>query len=164
MLASMGLPVFGCAGLGLATAIAVTMPQAQSTGRVSTQPVPPLMIAEAGELSLTILEPALPTGAIEVWLESERVALPENRLGPDDVVDPLARQPRVRGRFVAPSEPGEYRVVGHVLYVTCGPKWCRSNRADVTWTVTVLAKPGAATEDDADPETPEASDQGDESP
>jgi hypothetical protein len=134
----MGLPALGCAGLGLATAIAVAMPPASPTGRVSAQPIPPVRAAMVGELSLTILEPALPSGAIEVWLESDHVALPENRLGHDDVVDPLARQPRIRGRFVAPSEPGDYLVTGHVIYVTCGPKWCRPKRADVQWRVTVV--------------------------
>lgn len=133
----MGLPAFGCAGLGLAAAIAAAAPSASPLGRVSPQPIPHVLVTEAGELSLTILEPALPAGAIEVWLESDGVELPENRLGIDDVVDPLARQPRVRGRFVAPAEPGEYAIFGHVLYVTCGPRWCSPKRADVQWTVTV---------------------------
>jgi hypothetical protein len=137
----MGFPAFGCAGLGLATAIAVNVPLVPPVGRVSAQPIPAVRASTPGELSLTILEPAMAGGAIEVWLASEHVSLPDNRLGQEDVVDPLARQPRIRGRFVAPSEPGEYTVVGHVVYVTCGPRWCRPKRADVQWVVTVLAEP-----------------------
>ena len=135
----MGLPALGCAGLGLATAVAASVPTLPP-GRVSAQTIPALAVAEPGELSLTILEPVLPVGAIEVWLESEHVELPENRLGNDDVVDPLARQPRIRGRFVAPKTPGEYVVLGHGLYVTCGPRWCRPKRTDVRWMVTVLER------------------------
>jgi hypothetical protein len=134
----MGLPTLGCAGLGLAAAVAASAPT-WPPGRVSAKTIPAVEAGQAAELSLTILEPVLPAAAIEVWLESDDVELPENRLGNDDVVDPLARQPRVRGRFVAPALPGEYVVVGHVLYVTCGPKWCRPKRADVKWTVRVLA-------------------------
>lgn len=108
---------------------------------MSAQPVPTMQPGVRGELSLTILEAPAAAGPIEVRLASEAVELPDNRLSRDDVVDPLARQPRLRGRFVAPAEPGTYAVSGEVLYVTCRPKWCRPRRADIAWTVTVEADP-----------------------
>lgn len=91
-----------------------------------------------GELSLVIVEPLPEPAWLLVRLSSPQVRLPENRLGVADVVDPLAPQPRVRARFLAPTEPGDYAVEGQVEYVTCERQRCRPRRGQVTWTVTVV--------------------------
>lgn len=137
----MGLPMLGCAGLGLAAAIGTADPLDAFDGKAAAQPLEPVQPGAPGELSLTILETPDAQGPIEVRLESDAVDMPENRLGWEDVVDPLARQPRVRGRFVAPTQAGDYVVRGHLLYVTCGRKRCRPRRATVTWTVVVQQPP-----------------------
>lgn len=93
----------------------------------------------AGELSVTILDTPEPGIPIEVRLSSDDVELVDNRLGWADVVDPQAHQPRVRARFVAPPEPGRYRVDGLVTWVTCIGRTCQTERAPIAWTVEVLA-------------------------
>ncbi|SRR5690606_17105338 len=133
----MGLPLPSCAGLGLAAAMGAADPVALHDARVSVPAVSEVAVGASGELSLTILEPPMPGTPIELRLSSERVRLVDNRLGWDDVVDPQARQPRLRGRFIAPDEPGTYAVRGFVMYVTCGPKRCRPRTRSVEWTVTV---------------------------
>lgn len=118
------------------------------------QPVP-LGAGAVGELSLTILDTPAAVAPLSVRLSSHAVALPETRLGPADVVDPQASQPRIRARYVAPSVAGRYEVEGLVEYVTCtaepasaalarpapggaeGPR-CRPRRARVVWVVQVI--------------------------
>jgi hypothetical protein len=94
----------------------------------------------AGELSVTILDAPEPGIPIEVRLSSDDVELLDNRLGWADVVDPQAHQPRVRARFVAPADPGRYRVRGLVTWVTCEGEACRTRRAAIAWTVDVVAQ------------------------
>ena len=86
---------------------------------------------------MTIQDTPHPGTPIELWLSSEDVELPENRLGREDIVDPQAERPRLRGRFVAPEEAGAYVVTGFVRYVTCGPRWCRARTGEVRWAIDV---------------------------
>ncbi len=120
-------------------------------GRVVVNAVPAIAPGAAGELSLTILDTPTPDLPLLVRLSSPSVVLPETRLGIRDVVDPLASQPRVRARFVAPAQPGRYAVQGMVQYVTCDAERCRPHRAQVVWSVDVVAPADdvAAPPDDA---------------
>lgn len=136
-MACMGLPLPSCAGLGLAAAVGAADPVALRDAQVTVPAVANVSVGGVGELSLTILEPPMPGAPIELWLTSEHLVFVDNRLGWEDVVDPQARQPRIRARFTAPEEPGTYEVRGFVMYVTCGPKRCRPRTKDVGWTVTV---------------------------
>jgi hypothetical protein len=124
--------------------------------RVRVTPPTPLLAGAVGELSLTILDTPARVVPLSVRLSSATVTLPETRLGEADVVDPLASQPRVRARYVAPAVAGTHEVEGLVEYVTCtgeaastalsrpspggaeGPR-CRPRRARVVWVVQVLA-------------------------
>lgn len=141
-----------CAGLGLAAALAAEQPVSLIDGRAQPQPPAPLHTGQSGELSVTILEtPAVGT-LVELRLQADTVQLPENRLGWEDVVDPQARNPRIRARIVAPSSPGEYVVRGRLSYVTCSRKTCRPKTANVTWLVTVVQPPPAQEPGTEDPE------------
>lgn len=111
-------------GLGFDARVRVSAPE----------PLPP---KAQGELSVTILESPAPGMPLTVRLGSERVVLPENRLGARDVVDPQAEQPRVRARFVAPEQPGVHLVEGLVEYVTCDEVRCRPHRTRVVWRIRV---------------------------
>lgn len=92
-----------------------------------------------GELSITILDTPHPGAAMVVRLRSDAVTLPNNRLGPQDIVDPQARQPRLRARFVAPPTAGRYEVEGLVSYVTCVDERCRPHHGRVVWIVDVTS-------------------------
>lgn len=137
----MALHVPACAGLGFVAAIAAPTPAFLLDGRVRVAVAPPLVVGGTGELSLTILEPPLAHGPVELWLEAEGVTLPDNRLGWDDVVDPQAEQPRLRGRMHAPNVPGTYVVFGRLRYVTCTDRYCRPREANVHWIVEVVEGP-----------------------
>ena len=106
-------------------------------GRVRVSAPEPLPPGAEGELSVTILESPAPRMPLSVRLSSDRVVLPDNRLGVRDVVDPQAEQPRVRGRFRAPAQPGPYVVEGLVEYVTCTAARCRPHRTRVVWRIQV---------------------------
>ena len=108
-------------------------------GRVQRSPVPPLEPGARGELSVTILDEVPQSQSLLVRLQSDAVAVPDNRLGFRDVVDAQAQQLRVRARFVAPQQPGSYDVEGLVEYVGCNDQRCRPYRARVVWTIEVVA-------------------------
>ena len=159
----MGLPLPSCAGLGLAAALAAEQ-AVREDGRVQVEDPEPLVVGHSGELSLTILERPMPGTLIDLRLDASEVRLPENRLGSEDVVDPDARQPRIRARVVAPEQPGTYRVRGRLTYVTCAVRYCRPRTATVVWTVTVQDPATSPNEDESverpetvrsEPDTPE---------
>ncbi|MCH9685504.1 MAG: hypothetical protein K0V04_28990 [Deltaproteobacteria bacterium] len=106
-------------------------------GRVQVTVPPTMAPGDAGELSMTILDTPAPRMPLMVRLSSTAVGLPETRLAMRDVVDPLAQQPRIRARFVAPAQPGRYSVEGLVEYVTCDAERCRPRRTTVVWAVVV---------------------------
>jgi hypothetical protein len=108
---------------------------------VAVLPAESLAPGRPGEVSLTILDQPERGLPIQLWLESDEVGLPDDRLGWDDVVDPQAVQPRLRARIVAPARPGAHDVRGFVAYVTCGADRCRPRMREVTWTITVEAPP-----------------------
>ncbi|MBC8069849.1 MAG: hypothetical protein IAG13_16040, partial [Deltaproteobacteria bacterium] len=95
-------------------------PSALLDGRVSVGAVGTVAPGSAVELSVTILDTPMAGLPLELWLWSADIALFDNRFDGRDVVDPQARQPRIRARVVAPREPGRYGVGGHVVYVSCG--------------------------------------------
>jgi hypothetical protein len=135
-----GLLAFAVASL--MTAGGGRMPTAGAAVRVAE---PPVVVPGAGlELSVTILETPAPGVPLTADLQSLEVALAENRLDRDHVVDPQAQQPRLRVRATAPDRAGTYRVEGWVSYVVCDERACRPRRVAVTWTVRV-AVPDAGT-------------------
>ena len=89
------------------------------------------------ELSVTIREAPEPGTPIELWLSSDDMPITDNRFDVRDVVDPHAAQPRLRARATAPAQPGSYVVNGELRWVTCTGPWCRTQRADVAWTLEV---------------------------
>lgn len=91
------------------------------------------------ELSVTIREAPEPGTPIELWLSSDDMPIADNRFDVRDVVDPHAAQPRLRARATAPTKPGSYMVKGELRWVTCTGPWCRTQRADVAWTIEVAA-------------------------
>jgi hypothetical protein len=123
--------------MGLAAALGVPSPVTLRDAEVALTLPAPVRVGEAGELSLTILERPWVGAPVELWLSSEHVVLHENRLAWEDVVDPMAQQPRLRAKFLAPEQPGIYGVQGWVLYVSCGPQRCRPRTRPVLWTITV---------------------------
>ena len=125
----------------MALAVATARPVPVPDGAVRVAEVAPVQAGGAGELSATVLETPAPGVPIELRLRSGAVRVVENRLGWSSVVDPQAEQPRLRTRFVAPSEPGTYRVDGVMRYVTCSDDACSSHAAAVHWTVVVTAAP-----------------------
>lgn len=108
-------------------------------GRVVALEVAPVAAGARGELSARIEETPEPGVLLRLALHADVIQLPENRLSWRDVVDPQAAQLRVRAAFVAPPEPGEYRVEGLMSYVHCDGEWCRTKHAPITWTIVVEA-------------------------
>jgi hypothetical protein len=134
--------------MGLAAVLGIcTLAPTVGTGQDSLYPlyegavvaleVAPVAPGARGELSVLLEEEAEPGVLLRLALWAEGVELPENRLSWRDVVDPQAAQLRLRGSFVAPSEPGEYRIEGLVSYVHCAGDWCRTKHAPVSWTIRV---------------------------
>jgi hypothetical protein len=120
-------------------------PSALLDGRVSVGAVGKVVPGAAVELSVTILDTPMPGLPLELWLWSTDIVLSDNRFDVRDVVDPQARQPRMRARVTAPQQPGRYGIGGHVVYVSCGAARCRPRHADVRWTLEVDAPtPSAA--------------------
>ncbi len=107
--------------------------------RVTRSAAPALAPGETGEVSLTILETPAAGVPLDVRLQATGVRLVSERLGWNDVVDPQARQPRIRVPLTAPSTPGTYRVSGLVTYVVCDEHHCYTRRAAVAWDVDVRA-------------------------
>ncbi len=131
-------PLAGAAGLALA--VVAARPNPAPSGNVQASVLPTIGPDEAGELSATILETPQAGVPIELRLRTGAVRVVENRLGWSSVVDPQAQRPRLRTRFVAPSEPGTYSIEGVLRYVTCdddGP--CLPHAAVVQWTLVVAA-------------------------
>jgi hypothetical protein len=111
------------------------------TAQVQALVVAPLAAGVAGELSLLLLESPERSLPLALRLDSDSVALVENRLGWSAVVDPQALQPRLRAPFRAPSEPGVYVVRASIDYQICAGEWCRQKRGEVEWTVEVVSAP-----------------------
>ncbi len=119
-------------------ALAAARPVPVPDGSVQVSKPGVLAPGESGELSATILEEPFSGIPIELRLSAGAVKVVENRLGWSSVVDPQAQQPRMRTRFVAPDEPGTYRVEGVLRYVTCASeRRCLPHAAVVQWTVVV---------------------------
>ena len=127
--------------MGAAIAVVTARPVPVPSGDVQATELAAVGPGESGELSATIREPPTPGVPIELRLWAGAVRLAENRLGWSSVVDPQAEQPRLRTRFVAPSDPGEYRVEGVLRYVTCPDDEgaCLPRASVVTWTLVVEA-------------------------
>jgi len=106
------------------------------SAHVVAQPIETIAEGQS-ELSLLFLERPERDMPVSVRLSSSSLPLTENRLGWADVVDPRAREPRIRTRFLTPSLPGDYRIDADVTYVICGPKRCREKRGRVHWQFTV---------------------------
>jgi len=126
----------------VALAVVAARPVPVPSGDVQAAALPAVAPGEAGELSATILETPAPGVPIELRLQAGAVRVTENRLGWSSVVDPQAQQPRLRTRFVAPTEPGSYDIDGVLRYVTCpddGP--CLPHAATIRWTLTVTNPP-----------------------
>ena len=109
--------------------------------RVTRSPAPTLAPGELGEVSVTILETPAPGVPLDIRLQATGVRLVSERLGWNDVVDPQARQPRIRVPLTAPQTPGTYRVSGLVTYVVCDDEHCYTRRAAVAWDVDVQPAP-----------------------
>ena len=125
----------------MALAVAASRPNPAPSGDVQAAVLPTVGPGEAGELSATILETPQPGVPIELRLRVGSVRVVDNRLGWSSVVDPQAQRPRLRTRFIAPSEPGTYRIEGVLRYVTCGDDGlCLPHAATVQWTL-VVAEP-----------------------
>lgn len=107
--------------------------------RVARSVAPTLQVGEVGEVSVTILETPAPGVPLDVRMKATGVRLVSERLGWADVVDPQARQPRLRVPLTAPRAPGTYRVSGLVTYVVCDEDHCHTRRAAVAWDVVVQA-------------------------
>lgn len=128
--------------MGAALAVLAARPVPSPSGAVQAAELPEVVAGDAGELSVTLLETPVPGVPIELRLDAGAVHLTENRLGWSSVVDPQAQQPRLRTRFVAPREPGEYAIDGVLRYVTCpdeGP--CLPHAAALSWRLVVVAPP-----------------------
>ncbi len=124
----------------MAVAVALARPVPVPEGAVQVSEPSPLAPGASGELSATILEQPAPGIPIELRLSAGAVKVVANRLGWSSVVDPQAQRPRLRTRFVAPSEAGTYRVDGVLRYVTCeGDGQCLPRAATVSWTLVVTA-------------------------
>jgi len=104
----------------------------------------PVRVGQRGELSLILLEAPDRALPLEVRLaadpreQAETLEFDENRLDWSAVVDPLARQPRVRASFRAPSVAGSYEVRARVHYSVCDEQWCRAKRGELRWTIVVV--------------------------
>lgn len=134
-------PLAGAAGVALA--VVAARPNPAPSGNVQAAVLPTVSPGEAGELSATILETPQPGVPIELRLRAGAVRVVENRLGWSSVVDPQAQRPRLRTRFVAPSDPGTYRIDGVLRYVTCEDGGlCLPHAASVQWTL-VVAQPAS---------------------
>lgn len=126
--------------MGAALAVVAARPVPVPSGDVQATELPRVAPGKSGELSATILETPQPGVPIELRLSPGAVHVSENRLGWSSVVDPQAQQPRLRTRFVAPDEPGSYRIEGVLRYLTCvdeGP--CLPHAAALSWTLVVEA-------------------------
>ncbi|MEM6295821.1 MAG: hypothetical protein AAGA54_31405 [Myxococcota bacterium] len=133
-------PLAGAAGAALA--IVTAQPLLPPEGSVQVVEVPPVAPGADGELSVTILQAPMSGVPLELRLQAEGVRVVENRLGWSSVVDPLAQQPRLRTRFVAPAEPGRYVVRGLLRYVTCDEDdTCLPHVVSVSWVVEVEPPP-----------------------
>lgn len=99
-----------------------------------------------GALSLTLLETPAVGFPLSIRIDQSVLVLRDRRLSWGDVVDPLARQPRLSAPFVAPTRPGNVVVTGLVSYVTCDAARCHPRRAHVRWLVEVTAPPTAKTD------------------
>ncbi len=125
----------------MALAVVLARPNPAPSGDVQAAALPAVGPGEPGELSATILQTPQPGLPIELRLRSGAVRVFENRLGWSSVVDPQAQRPRLRTRFVAPSEPGTYRIDGVLRYVTCEDDgMCLPHAAALQWTL-VVAEP-----------------------
>jgi hypothetical protein len=123
----------------LALLFALLGPAAPEDDRVAVLQPPPVSPGAEVELSVTIRETPEPGAPIELRLSSDDLALTDNRLDARDVVDPHAAQPRVRARLFAPAKTGRVSVRGELRWVVCKGEHCRVRRADVTWTIDVVA-------------------------
>lgn len=122
----------------LAIVAAGPAPEAPTVdARVAVLEPPPVAPGGEVELSVTIRETPEPGAPIELRLSSDDVALAEDRFDARDVVDPHAAQPRLRARVTAPGKVGSYAVVGELRWVVCKDDHCRTQRADVRWTIVV---------------------------
>ncbi|PRP95490.1 hypothetical protein ENSA5_38420 [Enhygromyxa salina] len=107
------------------------------TAQVQALETPAVEPGQRGELSLVLLEAPERDLPLAVRVDDSALELVENRLGWSAVVDALALQPRVRVPFTAPAEPGRYEVRASVDYSVCSPRWCRTKRGELRWSVLV---------------------------
>lgn len=132
------------AALALALAVATDDGVRWYGAEVVELPPEAVSVGQSGELSLLILESLDLDAPLLLRLDPSRLDFSENRLDWDHVVDPRATQPRMRIEYVAPAEPGRYRVTGMVEYLQCDETMCRAKRAPVGWEVMVLADESAS--------------------
>jgi len=129
-------------GLGAAARVLVLLlarrPVSIDDGNARVDEPDPVLGGGVGELSVTILDEPVLDAPLELRLWSDTVVIPENRLSTSSIVDRKARRPRVRARFIAPREPGEYEVFGALRYITCVDDRCRPRTTTLRWTISVV--------------------------